>query len=167
MEQIFTVDDNSTNCVNKEKAGEVNTVADLEYISQMMEEGMDVRRGAFNVAYEEFKKIYDFVLRYIKRKHQLAQILLFTLQVEENDQSGTDFENAMRVMEQSIVNSLRSMDAGTRYSNSQYVVILMDTDMEDGKMVAERVIDKFRGEYGENSAAISVSYTIQTMEPKK
>ena len=48
---------------------------------------------------------------------------------------GNVFEDAMHVLEQSIITSLRAMDAGTKYSNSQYIVILMDTDMENGKNI--------------------------------
>ena len=72
----------------------------------------------------------------------------------------------MSVLEDAIVYSLRSVDAGTRYSNSQYIVILMDTDLENGKKVAERVIGKFYENCGRNKDSIHVSYDIQTMEPK-
>ncbi|MBO5166083.1 MAG: diguanylate cyclase [Lachnospiraceae bacterium] len=151
---------------SKEKPDEINTVADLEYISRMMEEGMDISKGAFNVAYDEFKKIYDFVFRCVARKNQKVQIVLFTLRIDGGKVVGNAFDNAMQMLESSIISSLRAMDAGTRYSSSQYIVILMDTNIENGKMVAERVIGKFLESYGETDLNVNVTYNIQTMEPK-
>ena len=151
---------------NKEKPDEISTIADLEYISRMMEEGMDVSKGAFHVAYDEFKKIYDFVSRCVTRKNEKVQIVLFNLQIDGGKIVGNTFDNAMQVLEGSIISSLRAMDAGTRYSSSQYIVILMDTNIENGKMVAERVIRKFLESYGETGLNINVTYNIQTMEPK-
>lgn len=151
---------------NKENVNEINTVVDLEYISHMMEEGMDSGKGAFSLAYDEFKKIYDFVSRSVNRKHQQVQIVLFTLKIGEMQRVGSVFEDAMHVLEKSIITSLRAMDAGTKYSNSQYIVILMDTDMENGKMVAERIIHKFLDKYSYMDMDIDVMYDIRTLEPK-
>ena len=151
---------------NKENVNQINTVVDLEYISHMMEEGMDSGKGAFSLAYDEFKKIYDFVSRSVNRKHQQVQIVLFTLKIGEMQRVGSVFEDAMHVLEKSIITSLRAMDAGTKYSNSQYIVILMDTDMENGKMVAERIIHKFLDKYSYMDMDIDVMYDIRTLEPK-
>ena len=151
---------------NKENIEEINTVVDLEYIRCMMEEGIDSRKGAFNLAYDEFKKIYDFVSRCVNRKHQQVQLVLFTLKVGGKQYKGNIFEGAMHVLERSIVSSLRAMDAGTKYSNSQYIVILMDTDIENGRMVAERIIDGFLDKYSHMDMDIEVSYDIRTLEPK-
>ena len=60
---------------------EINTVADLEYIRHMITEGMQNGRGAFHVAYDEFKKIYDFVQRCVSRKKQKVQVVLFSLKL--------------------------------------------------------------------------------------
>ncbi len=144
---------------HKERPDEINTVADLKYIHHMFEDGMNNVEGAFQVAYDEFKSIYDFVSRCVNRNQQKVQIVLFTL-------SGVAVENAMHVLEESIVSSLRAMDAGTKYSSSQYIVILMDTNIDDGKMVAERVVKRFMEQYQPVTSNIKVSYDIQTMEPK-
>ena len=152
---------------NKESMDEINTVVDLEYISHMMEEGMDSGSGAFSLAYDEFKKIYDFVSRCVNRKHQQVQIVLFTLQLGKGKCTGNDLEGAMHILERSVISSLRAMDAGTKYSNSQYVVILMDTDVDNGKMVAERIIEKILDKYSLMDMGLEVSYDIRTLEPQK
>lgn len=151
---------------NKESLEEINTVVDLEYIRCMMEEGMDSGKGAFNLAYEEFKKIYDFVSRCVNRKQQKVQLVLFTLKIGGKQHGGNIYEGAMHVLELSIVSSLRAMDAGTKYSNSQYIVILMDTDIENGRMVAERIIEEFLAKYNYLDMDIDVTYDISTLEPK-
>ncbi len=150
---------------NKEKLDKINTVADLESISHMMEEGMDDNKGAFHVAYDEFRKIYDFVSRCVDRKQQKVQTVLFTIQLDE-EFSGVTIEKSMQVLEQAVIGSLRAVDAGTRYSSSQYIVILMDTDIENGRRVAERVIGKFREKCGLDEKIVSISYDIRTMKPK-
>lgn len=144
---------------------ESSTVVDLEVVKNMMEQGMVQTAGAFSVAYDEFKKIYDFVIRYVSRKKQQVQIVLFTLSMGNEYLSGLSMENAMVVLEESVVSSLRAMDAGTKYSNKQYIVLLMDTDIENGKKVAERVIRKFYQDARITISGVNLTYDIQTREP--
>lgn len=147
-----------------EKLNEIDTVADLEYIRKMMEEGLQGGKGAFHVAYDEFKKIYDFVQRCVARKNQKVQVVLFTLKLPEQNTAEMSMDRGMDILTYSVVSSLRSVDTGTKYSSSQYIVILMDTDLENGKVVAQRVMKRFR-ENGEVAASnIEISFDIQTME---
>lgn len=151
---------------DKKGLNEDNTVVDLDNVYRMMEEGMDISKGIFRLAYDEFKKIYDFVMRGVVRKKQKAQILLFTLNVKKESYV-SNIENIMYDLENLISGSLRAMDAGTKYSNSQYIVILLDTDIEDGKMVATRVIEKFYKNVQFSKSDVEVFYDIRTLEPSK
>lgn len=151
---------------NKESLDEISTVADLETITHMIEDGMDQNKGAFHVAYDEFRKIYDFVSRCVERKQQEVQIVLFTLKVAGDYKNGVNLEDAMQNLEKAIIGSLRAVDAGTRYSSSQYILILMDADKKNGKKVANRVTDKFYESSGADRDNVSISYDIQTLEPK-
>lgn len=144
---------------------ESSTVVDLEVVKNMMEQGMVQTTGAFSVAYDEFKKIYDFVIRYVTRKKQQVQIVLFTLSMGNEYLAGLSMEGAMEVLEESVVSSLRAMDAGTKYSNKQYIVLLLDTDIENGKKVAERVIRKFYRDARITISGVNLTYDIQTREP--
>ena len=144
---------------------ESSTVVDLEVVRDMMEQGMVQTTGAFSVAYDEFKKIYDFVIRYVTRKKQQIQIVLFTLSMGNEYLAGMSMEGAMEVLEESVVSSLRAMDAGTKYSNKQYIVLLMDTDIDNGKKVAERVIRKFYRDARITVSGVNLTYDIQTREP--
>lgn len=147
-----------------EKLNEIDTVADLEYIRRMMEEGLQSGKGAFHVAYDEFKKIYDFVQRCVARRNQNVQVVLFTLKLPEQNPLAISMDRGMDILTYSVVSSLRSVDTGTKYSSSQYIVILMDTDIENGKLVAERVMKRFRENREVLASGIEVSFDIQTMK---
>lgn len=150
---------------NNDTITEVSTVMDLEYVSNMMEKGLSEKRGVFHLAYDEFKNVYDFISRCVARKKQKVQLVLFTMNMRNKDVD-TSIEDVMQLWEESLICSLRSVDTGTRYSNSQYIVIFMDADLENGKAVAERVINRFYDENIGIEDIVKVAYDIRTMEPK-
>ncbi len=147
-----------------EKMEEISTNADLEYVSSMMKEGLTERKGAFNVAYDEFKKIYDFITRYTSRKKQEFQIVLFTIK-PVNKEIPVSIDEIMERWEESLSFSLRSVDTGTRYSSSQYMLIFMDTNFDNGLMVSKRVIDKFFEANEEYQKYINVNFDLRTIPP--
>ena len=71
----------------------------------------------------------------------------------------------MQLWEHSLESSLRFVDTGTRYSSSQYIAIFLDADYENGKIVAERVIEKFFESNTQLRTEVKVTYDIQTMKP--
>ena len=73
-------------------------------------------------------------------------------------------ENAIDALKTSVITSLRASDVGTKYSSSQYIVILMDTNLDNGKMVAQRVVEKFHDIYTDSD--IILTYDIQAMQPQ-
>lgn len=147
-----------------EKLEEVSVIADLEYVNNMIEQGLSDKKGAFHVAYDEFKYIYDFVSRCVARKKQQVQIVLFTMQIA-NRQTGPTMDEIMVLWEKSLIDSLRFVDTGTQYSNCQYMMIFMDVDYENGKMVAERVIKKFHESNKHLHDYVKIIYDIRTMQP--
>ena len=68
----------------------------------------------------------------------------------------------MQVLENSVITSLRAMDAGTRYSSQQYILLLLDTNLENGKVVVERVIEKFYTDSVLSKEDVSIAYDIQS-----
>ncbi len=153
---------------NNEKVGnvvkEISTDADLNYIRDMLIEGVEGTKGAFHVAYDEFKKIYDFVWRCVTRKKQMVQIVLFTIDITSRSQMHLSVEEAMEILTASVISSLRAIDTGTKYSSRQYMVILMDTDIVNGRNVAERVIKKFYANEAIKDVDVNITYDIQTLE---
>ncbi len=142
---------------------EVNTMVDLEYVSHMMEMGLTEKKGPFNLAYTEFKQIYDFVSRYAARKKEVVQIVMFSMKLK--DKFGDLYiEDVMGMFEKSLTNALRSADAGTKYSSSQYVMIFMGADKENGKMIAERVVENFFATNEVLREKVIIRYDIKTMD---
>ncbi|MGN1181276.1 MAG: diguanylate cyclase [Suilimivivens sp.] len=142
-----------------------DTAVDFNNVRNLIEGKLDTSKGAFQVAYGEFQKIYDFILRCVARRQQLVQTVLFTLSLKGEDTFEIeDMENAMNVLQQAVKSSLRAVDVGTGYSSRQYILILMDADMENGTKVVERVVYKFYELYGKDNMVLS--YDIQTMHPE-
>lgn len=151
---------------NRQQATEVyNTTVDLDNVRDLIEGKLDTTRGAFQVAYEEFQKIYDFIMRCVARKQQLVQTVLLTLNImDDNEYELEDMERAMTVLQDAIKDSLRAVDVGTQYSSRQYILILMDADTANGIKVVERVRARFYQMYTPDK--ITVSYDIRAMYPE-
>ena len=141
-----------------------DTGTDLDHIRHMIEGRMETEKGAFRVEYEEFRKLYHYISRSVKRNHQQVQTLLFTLGMNRSENQEVHSEEAMKTLELAVASSLRMVDVGTRYSNIQYMVILIDSDLENGRKVADRVIKQFYKIFGGRN--VTVTYDIQTMLPQ-
>ena len=142
----------------------INTEVDLEYVSHMMKQGLGEQRGIMRLAYDEFKNIYDFISRYVSRNKHKVQVVLFTMNAVDK-RSEIIMEDVMQFWEDVVSESLRAVDTGTRYSSSQYMVILMDAGIENGSEVAERVIEKFFDNNSGLREKLKISYDIRTMQP--
>jgi 16S rRNA C1402 N4-methylase RsmH len=128
----------------------------------MIESKCDDQTGAITVVYGEFQNLYNFVYRYMERKHQQVQAVLITIM--EGDHSDLDsayMDKAMEDMEVSVTESLRASDAATKYSDRQFLMILMDTDEALGRMIAERAVRQFRKEYDEDE--VKVYFDLRTV----
>ena len=142
---------------------EINrTGKDLEHIRYMIEGRMDKTDGIFQVEYEELKTLYSYISRCVKRDGEKVQTILFTISDMNNNRTDNEiFENAMAALEVAAASSLRMVDIGSRYSSVQYFIILIGTDIDNGRMVAERVMKQFYKIHANSN--IVVSYDIQTM----
>lgn len=143
---------------------EISTLVDLQHVSNMIEQGLTEKKGAYQLAYDEFKNVYDFISRCVARKKQDVQVVLFTMDLIDG-QTDKSMEVIMQLWEHSLESSLRFVDTGTRYSSSQYIAIFLDADYDNGKLVAERVIEKFYEINSDLRTEVKITYDIQTMKP--
>ncbi len=136
-----------------------NSNVDLMLLRNMFEE-QGSQKGAYHIEYEGFKRIYQFVERCVERSNQEVQIVLFTITGIPNmeEDLGTMIEGLSDV----ISLALRKGDVATKYSNTQYVVILMDASLIDGRRVAERVIQKCDNLC--NETGFTIHYDIQSIQ---
>ena len=122
--------------------------SDLDTVLQLIKQ-RDDHSGAFQVDYAEFAHIYDFVSRISERSNQETQLLLFTLFSSNGNEIELErMEVAMQCVEQAICKSLRGVDVGTRYSSSQFLVVLMGTERDNVRVVTDRIIQNYFKLYG-------------------
>lgn len=139
-----------------------STQVDLEHLKGFIQE-MGYKKGAYQVEYDGFKKIYRFVARCIGRTGQNVQTVLFTLTNEQGDLPNLeDLVFAMNNLKKAVHDSIRRGDVATNYSSSQFVVILMDSSSEDGNMVAERIVKTYN-ELHNYDTDVELHYDIQNV----
>ncbi len=116
-------------------------------------------QGVFQVDYDEFNHVYDFVRHMSERSKKETQLLLFTLFSSNGSEVKLErMETAMQCMEQAICKSLRGVDVGARYSSSQFLVVLLGTERENVRVVTDRIVQNYFKLYGEKD--ITLTYDI-------
>ena len=119
----------------------------------------EVYQGAFQVDYDDFNHVYDFVKHMSERSRKETQLLLFTLFSSNGSEVKLErMEAAMQCMEQAICKSLRGVDVGARYSSSQFLVVLLGTERENVRVVTDRIVQNYFKLYGEKD--ITLPYDI-------
>ena len=156
-----------------EEDGDEILPSSLSNICYLLEGRQDYSEGIYTVMYDEFRYIFNFISRYASRNKTPVQLLLFTLQCEP----GEDRDRVIRSMdalESAASVSLRMVDVGNRFSDKQYVVILLDADRENAKKVAMRVIAKYEAVKPQDgirlqyeSCPLKVQEMAQAQAPKK
>lgn len=178
FEQLYANADKALYCVKKRgknnyqffsdqsiRKSDTDTNCDIEDIRYIIEGRLNVNRGAYSLDYEDFKNVYAYIARTVNRYKNNVQTVLFTLGSNcSRNLEVTELENAMNCLDSSVIAALRTVDVGTKFSNSQYLVILVDTDEKNADMVASRVVKEFYDSSKEED--VKVSYEIQTMQPK-
>lgn len=138
--------------------------ADLNRLVNIVENSQSYK-GAFQVEYGEFERVYDFVQHYTQRNNQEVQLILFTLFSSDGGDIRLDqMEQAMQCMEQSIIKSLRGVDVGTRYSSSQFLVVLVGTERDDIRIVTDRIVQNYFKLYGKRD--ITLAYDIANLDAR-
>lgn len=118
---------------------EDRTVIDLSQLRNYIDEKEDAS-GPYSVEYDSFKNIYQFLKRYVARTKSNVQVLLFTLKDLNLANRNKSFDGSMKLLEEAIRQSLRKNDVSSKYTESQFLVILMDVNEINRKIVLERII---------------------------
>ena len=121
--------------------------------------------GAYAVDYDNFEKIYRLIARTISRTKKESQIILLSLTENVHGSMDiTDLNEAMNILERCIVGSLRKGDVTARYSSSPQVVIMLDSNQENGHMIAERIITNYSRMY--DNYNVELVYNIEQISAK-
>lgn len=142
-----------------------NIETDLESIKENLKESQQ-KKGTFFCEYEFFKEIYRLEARFAKRTGISIYLCLITLTAPNGDTPDLIVLNqAMNKLKDSIYESLRSSDVFSRYSASQYILMLPTSSEESVKIALNRVISLFEKRIPKNH--IKLNYTITPLEPAK
>lgn len=134
----------------------------MDFLANMTTEAD--KSGTMQVDMKEFQLLYRYVTRIVERKHQNIHMLGVELKplVEVSEEKKRD---AMEVLGQAIVTSLRGSDVCTQCNESQYVVMLLGAQYDNGAFIAGRVLGAFENLY--SGTEFEVSYRIRLMNPSE
>lgn len=111
--------------------------------NRLVEQELDNK--AFVCDYSIFKDIYQLQLRNVERWG--VQIFLALIMVEHTDQAQElnpfVLDRVMRDLQEILISCLRKGDTVTRYSPSQFAVLLQMTSRADGEIIIGRIRKKF------------------------
>lgn len=122
--------------------------------------GYEVEAGAYYCNYHMFANTCRFLERQIQRNGQSAYLVLCTLTTRDNDSINTeDIQKVTASFHKSIRVSLRKSDIYTRCSPTQFLILLMGTNLENAKKTMHRVETSFRRSTRNKDARIHIQYT--------
>ncbi|MCR5325113.1 MAG: winged helix-turn-helix domain-containing protein [Lachnospiraceae bacterium] len=139
---------------------------DLDVIKEALtEEGEAV--GAFSCEYEFFKDIYQLEARACARSGDSIYLGLITLNTAENsdaDAPKSKLNKAMDDLVFAINDTLRKGDVYSRYSISQYVLLLPSASFENVETVMKRISSAFYRRHVKKD--FMLSYKMLPLDPK-
>lgn len=142
----------------------VNSIeTDLSIIKEDLCERSMVE-SAFYCDYEVFKNLYRLEARAAARTGQSVFIGLLTVTDGENNVPelkllGGIMDNLLQIIRQ----SLRKGDVVSRFSTTQYVVMLPALTFENGRMVLDRIHRKYKVAY--RTKNVKLHTTLQPLDP--
>lgn len=133
-------------------------LAKLDQIQRELNEASSTQNGAYLCEYSVFKRLFQIEQRGVERSGDSIYLCLLTV----SDRRGRTLKpeiqaRAMERLKQSIKASLRSSDAFSRYSVSQYIILLPTTTYENGERIVRRILTSFNRNYVRKDVAVSYS----------
>ena len=118
--------------------------------------------GVYFCDYQIFRQIYRIELRRMERLGIAEHMLLLTLRknpfTQNTETADHIMKEAMDLLERFIRTDLRTGDMASRYSYSQFIVLLPMCNYDDGIKVAERLRKNFREIY--RSSDLELTYEL-------
>lgn len=145
-------------------SGEQEVITDLSVIQEAMERQENQGRGAYFCEYAVFKRLVQLEKRTVARSGDSVYLCLLTV----GDRRGRTLKSeiqarAMERLKNVVQLALRSSDSYSRYSVSQYILLLPSTTFENGERVMQRILSAFNKAYVRKDVA--VSYSLNMIRP--
>lgn len=143
----------------------VSGTAQVQEIYQDVQEN-EMPDGAYICGYAVFREIYRIDARRVNSVGISEHVLLLTLSLRKGVSVTENVERYLlnRVMDRTekiLRSSLRIGDVATRYSDSQFLVLLPACTYEAGKRIAQRII--YQLERNEKNKRYTVDYEIEEL----
>ncbi len=136
---------------------------DLATIHEQLRENENLP-GAFFCKYEFFKDIYRVQARSVARSGMSIYICLITATDRRGNQlEGKALNTTMTRLASCVRESLRRGDVYSRYSPSQFIMMLPSVTYEDSRRIIERIFNKYRSKY--SLGDLSLNYNMEPLEP--
>lgn len=118
-----------------------NQEQELQEIKRRLEIGIP-ERGAYYCTYPSFVDTYRFISRTVERSGQA--VFFMVCSVRYLDPAGRKSPKAGDMLLKAIESSLRKGDIFSRYSNNQYLILLLGTQNENCELIFERIRKVFK-----------------------
>lgn len=132
-----------------------NSAMDMDHLINEIRE-KNTPQGVFFCDYQIFRQIYQMESRRIDRIGAAEHIILFTLKIRGNEMAVDKLlMKGMEELETSIRSSLRTGDVASRYSKTQFIVLLPMCSYESAAKVVMRIQKNFQRTFGKSSLELS------------
>ena len=133
---------------------------DIDVVVADLKDKMPVT-GAFFCEYQIFKHLYQLEMRDAQRTGASVNVCLLTV-CDSNGEipSQNPLNKAVQRLQDCISRSLRGSDIFARYSVSQFVVLLLNTNEQNGSIIMKRIEKAFRRE--NTNKDIELKYIFKT-----
>lgn len=134
--------------------------SDVEAVITDLKDNMPVT-GAFFCEYQIFKHLFQLEMRDAQRTGASINVCLLTVCDPEGEiPSQNPLNKAVQRLQECISHSLRGSDIFARYSVSQFAVMLLNTNEQNGEIIMKRIEKAFRRE--NTNKDIELKYTFKT-----
>ena len=138
--------------------GYVISIEDI--VHQLKEENEN--NGALICEYDFFRILYRAMVRYMVQSRIVVHIALISVEsVAEEILSPRKLQTVVNMLEEQLRLSLRIEDTAARCSNSQYVVMLPQTDYENSCRICEKVVKSYYRRHPHSD--VDIKYTVYPM----
>ena len=139
---------------NDEIQRQAEASADLKQLVNLLRH-REKNKGGFEVDPPAFGSMVNYITDVAERNHQRVRILLFTLSPNPGQRISVDeTERVMAILERAVLKSIRSVDATTKYSATQRIVLLLDMEEEQIHVVTDRIMMEFYKMYDKKQVNI-------------
>lgn len=115
--------------------------------------------GAFYCEYEVFRRLYIIEVRSSRRYNKNINICLITISDSDGLLPEQKLLNkSMEQLHDCISTSLRDSDIFARYSLSQFIIMLPNTDNNNGDLIMNRIIANYRKSYPRTNVILSYQF---------